>query len=156
MQNYFTEQFLDMWKRREFKPQVELEFRAWCPEDKVMIYDLNSPSLSHGKLKDHSGFYIFMQFTTFLDKNGKKIFHGDILKIDDNFSSITGAERTNVLVGFHEGQFMYGRGMFPLQMDSNLWMANKYATVVGNFYENFDLLDVSKFIEENGGQYRND
>ena len=54
-----------------------IKFRAYCEEDKVMIYDLNSPHLIHGELKDD--LYILMQFTGLLDRNSVEIFEGDIV-----------------------------------------------------------------------------
>lgn len=60
----------------------QIKFRAWHPEDKVMVYDLNSLRLFHGVLCQDD--YEVMQFTGVQDKHGKDIFEGDILKIDND------------------------------------------------------------------------
>lgn len=55
-----------------------IQFRAFNANDKVMIADLNSPRIHHGVLV-HDSDDIIMQFTGLLDKNGVKIFEGDII-----------------------------------------------------------------------------
>jgi len=57
----------------------EIEFRAWDESTKEMIYqDFPRGVLSAGELLKR--FSVIMQFTGLHDKNGKKIFEGDILK----------------------------------------------------------------------------
>lgn len=136
----FEEEFKKDWNSRLFNPQVELKYRAWHEEDKVMIYDLNSLRVFHGVLQLDD--YIVMPFTTFHDKNGKEIYHSDILNVDDDFNKITGGDIKNVLVGFHEGSWMYGRSLHPLIMNTYLSMAvsMKKVEVIGNFYQNPGLI----------------
>lgn len=58
-----------------------LKFRAWSKQDKVMVYDLNSPRLFHGELMSESDDYIFMQYTGLNDLKGVNIYEDDIIQI---------------------------------------------------------------------------
>lgn len=118
----------------------EIKFRGYHSEDKVMVYKLNSLKLFDGVLKVDD--YILMQFTGLQDKNGKDIYEGDILLLEDNWAKITECDRKHVLIKFHEGAFMYGRGFDPYHMNTYLWMGaqSKHVEVIGNLYEHPELL----------------
>ena len=92
------------------------------------------------------------QYTGLKDKNGKKIFEGDIIRLDDDYrKSISSCDakteeelvRKDCLVGFKDGSFMFCRNRHVIDdFDSYLWISNKYCEVIGNIYENKELLEV--------------
>lgn len=92
------------------------------------------------------------QYTGLKDKNGKKIFEGDIIRLDDDYrKSISSCDakteeelvRKDCLVGFKDGSFMFCRNRYVIDdFDSYLWISNKYCEVIGNIYENKELLEV--------------
>lgn len=91
------------------------------------------------------------QYTGLKDKNGKKIFEGDIIRLDDDYrKSISSCDakteeelvRKDCLVGFKDGSFMFCRNRYVIDdFDSYLWISNKYCEVIGNIYENKELLE---------------
>lgn len=113
-----------------------IKFRAWCEDDKVMIYDLNSPQLRHGELKDDM--YEFMQFTGTNDKNGKEIYDGDILKIDnDGEDYITHVRYENGTLSVDAINEDYSYTAIGWLQD---WCEIE---VIGNIQENPELLEVA-------------
>lgn len=80
-----------------------------------------------------------LQFTGMLDKNGREIYDGDILRCDDNNED---HEEFTTEVWFHEGKFLTREYAFPVSS----WACNPncWCEVIGNIYENLELL--------NGGQ----
>lgn len=86
------------------------------------------------------------QYTGLKDKNGKKIFEGDIIRLDDDYrKSISSCDakteeelvRKDCLVGFKDGSFMFCRNRYVIDdFDSYLWLSNKYCEVIGNIYDN--------------------
>ena len=88
---------------------------------------------------------ILMQFTGLKDKNGKEIYEGDILKINDWDYLIKFGERTEIMennVGFYcirkaktvETAAPFIHGICFL----------KEGEIIGNIYENEDLLNSNK------------
>jgi len=71
------------------------------------------------------------QFTGLADKNGKEIYEGDILK--DKYSDL-------YIVFFKNGSFVYKSITEKLDLFYNLSNSNNQWEVIGNIYENSDLL----------------
>lgn len=124
-----------------------LKFRAWHKEDKVMVYDLNTPGLVHSELKDRDNdSYIFMQFIGRADRKGKEIYEADILQQYDSFYNKDDGEcvekKQEKLLDKYviEQEFRESCGCC-----SSIWGWDINDTardeVIGNIYENTDLMD---------------
>ena len=112
------------------------KFRAWDKETKSMngmaeIYRNRNQEIElHPRDKN----IILMQSTGLKDKNGKEIFEGDIVKMAKDFYS----EPT-----YYEVVRNYG-GAYRLESKQHgceLWLRHTDCEVVGNIYENKELLD---------------
>ena len=57
----------------------EIEFRAYCPETKNMAYQGTPDLETIQSFMFHWGDKILMQYTGFKDRNGKKVYEGDIV-----------------------------------------------------------------------------
>lgn len=115
----------------------EIKFRAWDKD--YMIYDTWKPSDdTHWdwdtipnlvyKVNDmlKCG-YIWMQFTGLLDKNGKEIYEGDIIR----------GYKINAVVTFTDGGFWF---VDNANCDGGYRTEQEVREVVGNIYENPELL----------------
>lgn len=132
-----------------------IRFRAWDKIHKTMYEADDIIAIDFGKSEisvktlffKRTNYYKFddivlMQSTGLKDENGKEIFEGDIVKVTD------GDERTNfpdggigTICGL-DGIFMWyidgqvHNGLFDISQEY-------YIEVVGNIYENPELLEVS-------------
>lgn len=113
----------------------EIKFRAWDSDSKTMVYAPNHELFAvFETVKDDDSEYVLMQFTGLLDKTGKEIYEGDIVR----FMGI------NLQVGFYNAHFIIydevvekgGTG------HEDLWKALERGEVevIGNIYENSELL----------------
>jgi len=138
----------------------EIKFRAWNTEAKYMIQD---PTSMGSVMRDHTrkaldlngkligGNYELMQFTGSHDKNVAQIFDGDILRYysdarmymptKDGGWELQGnprlEERTVVEWSDELGVYMVHGSMY-------LHEINDKSEVIGNIYENPELLEVEK------------
>lgn len=132
----------------------EIKFRAWDPTRKRMVYrglfdknwyyternDENGTNLAYGISQRDQVTLKTMQFTGLLDKNGKEIYEGDIVEFDDlEYCGNLNKEKAEVI--FDEGSSLVEF------MDCNsgksqeyLFTYNKYIAIIGNIYENPELL----------------
>lgn len=128
-----------------------IKFRIWNEGGKNMLYDIDNvfeclkQQIKFDKLMPCRGFVVgydhrtdgmvWMQFTNLVDKNGVEIYDGDILHAGDRIVKVIWHE--------HAGQwdtiFIRYQGEKTSNGMQNLdW---KYrATVIGNIYENPELL----------------
>lgn len=111
----------------------EIKFRAWDKETKTMldlvhqINFLNKQIWAEGNGEHsfccHLDKYELMQYTRLLDKNGKEIYEGDILKGHYGLEKVIWEE--------------HGCGFYPFSVNPNF-----NGEVIGNIYENKELLEV--------------
>ena len=117
----FSDDILDIdYENKEIVTQ-QVYFENGLPDDRdIYCYDLEDIE--------------FMQSTGFKDKNGKEIFEGDIVKMAKDVYS----EPTYYEVVRHRG------GAYRLESKQHgceLWLRHTDCEVVGNVYENPELLE---------------
>lgn len=90
------------------------------------------------------------QFTGLADKNGRKIFEGDIVRLTDETNEFEW--RAVITFGNPNGEYNWGWqlkaiGEFDVNKDILLWVdmedSGAYCEVIGNIYDNPELLEVS-------------
>ena len=122
---------------------LALKFRVWLPDIdqmsrvKALVFEKDKTRCVCGYSFD---FYLedenatIMQSTGLFDRNGKEIFEGDIVKMSKDVYS----EPTYYEVVRHRG------GAYRLESKQHgceLWLRHTDCEVVGNVYENKELLD---------------
>jgi uncharacterized phage protein (TIGR01671 family) len=82
--------------------------------------------------------YELMQFTGLLDKNGKEIYEGDIVKLGTIETEEEDRTTFTERILFDKGQFRTTHYGFPVHS----WACNDkcFIEVIGNIYENPELL----------------
>lgn len=126
----------------------EIKFRDYNPETKEMRHF----DLDEYDREEHNCYGNIMQYTGLKDKNGKEIYEGDIVKI---------VEDKNIKVANQPHQFMFGdiakvewsnvnlayylvnenHEEIECQMDYyGAWSGWNWLEVIGNIYENMELL----------------
>lgn len=100
----------------------EIKFRAWDKKNKTMILDCGQYTHWH-----FQGNYLndldWMQFTGLLDKNGVEIFESDIIKW-----------------GVRQGEVKWQVNGYTFEDGLGLSPCNQNAEVVGNIYQNPELI----------------
>lgn len=122
----------------------EIKFRAWNEGKMVDLLAITPLALDANMntqlaLKGMSGLFLpfgggieLMQFTGLHDKNGKEIYEGDIVQWEDTVDDGYGC---GYLTKIQE-EVIFGGGAYnPIST-----MPSKYFEVIGNVYENPELL----------------
>ncbi len=125
----------------------EIKFRAWDKEENKfrkdsfmktgdggndwIIFHKDHISTDEAMLKFNKpyfrGRFVLMQYTDLKDKNGKEIYEGDIIKAPFNGCST-------------HHKVYFDRGVFSLQFEPLRKWAEEDLEVVGNIYENPELI----------------
>lgn len=123
------------------------KFRAWVKEEKRMLFVKQMDLMFEKVVLECSEQFFFdevelMQSTGLVDWEGVEVYEGDIVKIPDDYEVFGRNAGEMCKVIFDSGCFRlktsYGRGRgFWFEDDSTV-------TVIGNIYENPELLEVEE------------
>lgn len=127
----------------------EIKFRAWGKLGKRMYYppsDATGLGVLADFIQSHSGKYgfnadgdsILMQYTGLKDKNGKEIYEGDVLKVDNSLQVSCWMRGDICTVKALPGRFK----LENKAGDGNMMQEDMQDVVeiIGNIYENPELL----------------
>lgn len=117
-----------------------IQFRVWMGQSMFYRNDLNSTYFE----LDHVLQSIEMLATGIKDKNGKEIYEGDIVELDYCYGKTKGI----VCFGKYEADGLYEGGVDVIgffvkrdkECDSLGDSVDSYYTIIGNIYENPELL----------------
>lgn len=122
----------------------EIKFRAWNKEKQIMVYNDEDGSSAYSALPPASCVqmvnyclnssyapdkYIWMQFTGMTNRNGDEVYEGDIIQTEHGYGVI----EYNSTMGKWECAFDFDIDDLYVYVDNG--------EVIGNIYENRDLLD---------------
>ena len=134
----------------------EIKFRAWLKEEKKMVnvetIDFTDKSIQYLEKNEFINAYLLrrvsfddvelMQYTGVKDKNGKEIYEGDIIKY--KFPYDTRLKHISP-VKFLETEASFGiKDRYGNEIPLYTISANNYFEVIGNIYENKNLLEENR------------
>ena len=109
----------------------EIKFRAWDKKRNRMMAHLFNGDFWNIVEADQASFVV-MQFSGLLDKNGKEIYEGDILRDCNRADSV-------VEYGVDCGGFSFAEySLGPYRLINTA--TEKYCEIIGNIHEHPDLL----------------
>lgn len=125
----------------------QIKFRAWIPE--MGLNEDKYPKMGHmffwyigigsivGIMQGIQNNSV-MQFTGLNDTNGKEIYEGDILK--GSFINEFGSISTDKLLTVYFNEYLASFCGKDMSGDDIYWSFNNTSEIVGNIYENIELL----------------
>ena len=122
----------------------KIKFRAWDKLNNRMIVAMDDLKLNMSAFTgDMVDDYILMQYTGLKDKNSKEIYEGDILYSKTELTEILTGKKTGRFKEKYEAVF-YEDGCYKTKstiIKLSQSITGKFNEVVGNIYENKELLD---------------
>lgn len=129
-----------------------LKYRAWDKEFKEMVQvnalvldeQVIKATYKNGNVvKEDMKNYELMQSTGFFDKNGKEIFEGDVVQFEDCYTESDFLYINKGIVEWSQGSFTV-TNRDSVEMEDLLDGEILDVTIIGNIYENKELLEVKE------------
>lgn len=132
----------------------EIKFRIWDFENQEMIDGDSLAFEEYAPIKHLLSRKGIMQFTGLCDKNGKEIYEGDVVRVKNGAAVEEAPEYIRAEIIWGEGYFDFNHKHIP-EFDSDDYSTYYFIyppfsykaeelEVIGNIYENPELLEVEK------------
>lgn len=108
----------------------EIKFRAWDKEQTKMKKDFRFDEFNDVNDYFADNDFVFMQYTGLKDKNGKEIYEGDILSWGNNV----------IAKVYYADDLAVFRCSVKGTDEFDLFVFNQEASIIGNIYENKEVL----------------
>ena len=121
------------------------EYKDWLAQDTFAISDKGDVLTYRSGgllgptwlLENNSEIFIIQQFTGLLDKNGKEIYEGDIITVN-NFYIKSGKQVSDEII-FSKGSFITKKREKSIYYEND-FMGKPWSVIIGNIFENKELL----------------
>lgn len=131
--------------------QRQIKFRVWDKSLNKYVYTNNGYYICESEMGGYKlvfnlndncwkGDYIIQQFTGLLDKNGKEIYEGDLLEINEEDKPNYFEDYCHVWYAEFSGSWTVSFNHFHSETCCDCSMVNRKYSVIGNIFENPDLL----------------
>lgn len=112
----------------------EIKFRMFDTEEKVFM---NGSRVIESSISDlnNQGRWIYQQWTSLLDKNGKEIYEGDILEAPHTYQLTVFIEAGHVSIKWYDNGFPQKELLFQSEISRD------DLEIIGNIYENPEILE---------------
>lgn len=111
----------------------EIKFRIWDKINRMWLRCFNVNLFDIGDLPNVE----LMQYTGIKDKNGKEVYEGDIVILND------AEEENKCIVKYKYGSYILVDGDLRENLSN---VEAKFLEVVGNIYENKNLMEENKWV----------
>lgn len=123
------------------KKMVDVKAMDWDTEGNIIYIYYLEGKYYLGYKKNDINDIIIMQYTGFKDKDGKEIYEGDVVKYYNNLYQVKRATLGFCISRIHPNKFELE---LIANTDKKPEMIKESLEIVGNIYENPELLESSK------------
>ena len=123
----------------------EIKFRAWDNHNKEWVYSNLMPDIGFWKWVAYDSTTVFNEWTGLKDREDVEIYEGDIVQFYRHDDLTHKHEKRHIAsIYWANGGFQFADLYNPNRTLASLWNPGESIEVIGNIYENPELLEANQ------------